>query len=190
MADAILVIIIIVILFWFYNKKSKKNQDDEEKKEVVLIEEVGEEPLPTNGQTTTETRPEDQVMNENTEFNSETVGENTVMEEMSSAHGDHVIGKTEYFGNMGMEYKDYVANMAIDPSVKRNHADFVKDRIKTTQNITGKTYSPDFHDSYDPVPWQGIRGRPQGVPFNNPDQVPDIDRGLFSKRPQMTWSSS
>lgn len=94
------------------------------------------------------------------------------------------------FGGPGMDFKDWVAAQSVDPQVMKNHTEFVKDRLgSNTQNITGRTYSPDSHDSFDPIPWVGLR-RPQAVAVGNPDQVPDIDRSLYENKPKFTWSSS
>lgn len=94
------------------------------------------------------------------------------------------------FGAPGMEFKDWVASQSVDPTVIKNHAEFVKDREKIRgDNVTGKTFSPDSHDSYDPLPWIGLR-RPQAVAVCNPTQVSDMDVNLFSAKPKFTWSSS
>ena len=94
------------------------------------------------------------------------------------------------FGAPGLEYKDWVTSQSVDPQVLKNHAEFVKDRISDNpQNITGRTYSPDMHDSYDPIFWIGLR-RPQAVPVCNPTQVPDTDYNLYETRPKFTWRSS
>ena len=88
--------------------------------------------------------------------------------------------KEEYGG--AADYKDYVAKQGIDERVAANHDQWVKERKNmgpTGEFTTGRTYSPDSHDSYDPVPWQGIRGRPRAVPQCNPTQVPDLDPKLF-----------
>jgi hypothetical protein len=94
------------------------------------------------------------------------------------------------FGAPGLEFKDWVTSQSVDPQVLKNHAEFVRDRISDNpQNITGRTYSPDMHDSYDPIPWVGLR-RPQAVPVCNPTQVPDVDYNLYESRPKFTWRSS
>lgn len=95
---------------------------------------------------------------------------------------------TNDFGAPGADFKDYLTSQAVDNSVIANHAEFVRDRQKFG-NVTGRTYSPDSHDSYDPTPWIGIRGRPQNVPFGNPDQVPDVDFSLYADKQRVTWST-
>lgn len=95
------------------------------------------------------------------------------------------------FGAPDMEYKDWVTSQSVDTQVIKNHSEFVKDRfLGNPSNVTGRTYSPDYHDSYDPVPWIGIRGRPQAVSQCNPTQVPDMDINLFVQKPKFIWSSS
>lgn len=95
------------------------------------------------------------------------------------------------FGAPGLTYVDWVTSQSVDPQVIKNHSDFTKDRIggSNPQNITGKTFSPDSHDSYNFQPWVGLR-RPQAVSQCNPTQVPDFSPDLFDKKPGFTWTSS
>lgn len=94
------------------------------------------------------------------------------------------------FGAPGMEFKDWVASQSVDPTVIKNHAEFVSDRFNNQKQMgTGATYSPDSHDSFDPVPWVGIRGRPQAVAVCNPTQVPDLDENMFARGPKLVWNS-
>jgi hypothetical protein len=90
--------------------------------------------------------------------------------------------KFEY-GSPNASYQDFVASQAVDDKVIQNHLQFVRDRkgLGNDEFTTGRTYTPDSHDSYDPVPWSGIRGRPQGIPGGpcNPSQIPDLDTNLF-----------
>jgi len=93
------------------------------------------------------------------------------------------------FGIRGATYNDYIASQGVDPGVIKSNAEFVASRYNTqTQNIIGRTYSPDSHDSYDPVPWVGIRGRPRAVPMCNPTQVPDMDISLFAQEDKLRWT--
>lgn len=101
--------------------------------------------------------------------------------------------KFEY-GRPDSDYKDFVASWAIDDKVIENHMKFVRDRKglgPEGEFVTGRTYSPDSHDSYDPIPWVGIRGRPH-APADlqcNPTQVPDIDTNLYRRnRPYCFWT--
>jgi hypothetical protein len=95
------------------------------------------------------------------------------------------------FGAPGMEYKDWVASQSIDPTVIKNHAEFVADRQKTVGgNMLGKTYSPDSHSSDSSVPWVGLR-RPQAVPICSPTQIPDsVNLDAYNIKPKFTWDSS
>lgn len=105
--------------------------------------------------------------------------------------GDDFAYAVNDFGGPGMDYKDWVASQAVDPAVLKNHAEFVQDRLENQQQwATSTAYSPDSHDSYDPIPWQGIRGRPQAVAMCNPTQVPDVDVNLYDKCQKVTWASS
>jgi hypothetical protein len=94
------------------------------------------------------------------------------------------------FGAPGMEYKDWVASQAVDPTVIKNHAEFVADRQKLSgQNILGRTTSYDSHSS-DSIPWIGLR-RPQAVPICNPTQIPDsVDIDWYDAKPKFNWNSS
>jgi len=91
----------------------------------------------------------------------------------------------------GMEYKDWVQSQALDPQIARTHADYLADRKRNpfTSNVTGPTWTPDYHMSYDPIPWIGLR-RPQNVPVCNPTQVPDVDYSLYEDCSKFTWRSS
>jgi len=93
------------------------------------------------------------------------------------------------FGAPGMEFKDWVTSQSVDPQVIKNHSEFVKGQlVEDTQIITGRTYSPDSHDSYDPIPWQGLR-RPEAVQVRSPTQVPDVDYDLYNNRPSIRWGT-
>jgi len=97
------------------------------------------------------------------------------------------------FGPDGTDYKDFVTSWSVEDAVISSHRQFVEDRKGLSDKgefLTGRTYSPDSHDSYDPMPWAGIRGRPQYVEQCNPTQVPDIDTNLFKKNTTYKFNSS
>jgi hypothetical protein len=133
--------------------------------------------------------PESASQCENTEFFTGCQDPAAVNAELNClCEGDDLSYAVNEFGAPGMSYKDWVAAQAVDPAVLKNHADFVKDRISEgSENVTGRTYSPDSHDSYDPLPWIGIRGRPQAVSTCNPTQVPDVNYDLYEDKPKMVW---
>lgn len=87
----------------------------------------------------------------------------------------------------GDDYNSFVIANAVDNSVVKNHARFVEENKNSAAVITGRTWSADAHDSYDPVQWIGIRGRPQRVAVDNPDQEPDIDISLFPEQQRLRW---
>lgn len=97
------------------------------------------------------------------------------------------------FGAPGLDYSDFVKAQGVDPEVRKNHAEFINERIGGAgvqgAITTGRTYSPDSNDSYDPYPWIGIRGRPQAVPVCNPTQMPDTDFDLYPVKAKMSWNS-
>ena len=84
------------------------------------------------------------------------------------------------YGAPGLDYGSFVMSQAVDDQVIVNHANYIKNRKQfgTSGEFTGRTYSPDSHDSYDPIAWQGLR-RPEYVNRCNPTQVPDIDTNLY-----------
>ncbi len=95
------------------------------------------------------------------------------------------------FGGPGLTYGDWVKAQGLDPAVLENHAKFVADKNRNPSgNMTGRTWSPDRHMSYDPIPWVGLTGRPQAVAQCNPTQVPDLDLTLYETRPRFTWRST
>lgn len=96
------------------------------------------------------------------------------------------------YGGAGLDFKDWAAAQSIDPQVIKNHGEFIKDRLNNekTTNITGRTYSPDSHESYNEVPWIGIRGRPQMVKQCNPQQMPDSNLAVYATEQRITWKSS
>ena len=116
-------------------------------------------------------------LTENLEGGNETTGEADPTADMSSS-----------FNGSEMDYKTWVANQAIDPQVIKNHKEFVTDRLKSKENITGRAYTPDSHQA-EQVNWIGIRGRPQAIPYRgNPDQEPDIDKSWFPTTQKLKWS--
>jgi hypothetical protein len=113
----------------------------------------------------------------------------------SAAHTGDTCGNRELsyadndFGRPDMEFKDWVASQVIEDDVIKNHGEYVKDRLSSdNQLITGRVFTPDMHDSYDPIPWSGLF-RPQAVPVCNPTQVPDVDYDLYAKEQTLKWST-
>lgn len=107
-------------------------------------------------------------------------------------------GNVEYaiydFGAPGRDFKDYITNFAIEPAVKANHAEFVKDRIaRNDQTITGPTWSPAYRmpefEGVSDVPWVGLR-RGQKVKVCNPTQVAEFNPNLYTDAPTFVWTST
>jgi hypothetical protein len=100
---------------------------------------------------------------------------------------------TNEFGAPGLDYSDWVKAQGVDSEVQKNHSEFIKERLGGAgvqgAITTGRTYSPDSNDSYNPYPWIGIRGRPQAVAVCNPSQMPDTDFDLYPVKAKMSWSS-
>jgi hypothetical protein len=98
---------------------------------------------------------------------------------------DMSYGENE-FGAPGMDYNSWVASQAVDDQVIKNHSEFVQDRMYNKVFWTGRVYTPDSHDSYDPLPWTGLR-RPVQAPQCNPTQVPDVDISLYDEKQKLRF---
>lgn len=105
--------------------------------------------------------------------------------------GDNFDYAVNEFGAPGMSYRDWIGTQAVDPATVKNHAEFVKDRVGNDwkQIITGPTYALPDHESYQPTPWIGIRGRPTRVAICNPTEVTDDDVGFYPETQKVTWKS-
>jgi len=103
--------------------------------------------------------------------------------------GDNLFAKYEY-GAPNMDYKEFVTSQAVDDQVIVNHANYIKDRKQfgVGGEMTGKTFSPDSHDSYNYMPWTGLR-RPQGVARCNPTQMDGAEDSSFSRNRQFCFST-
>lgn len=96
------------------------------------------------------------------------------------------------YGAPGMGYKDWAASQSVDGAVVANHAAFVRDRADPVQAggiITGRTFALPDHESYQPTPWIGIRGRPTRVPVCNPTEVTDDDEYWYPSAQKLVWRS-
>lgn len=132
-------------------------------------------------------------LNENTEYfmaGGEMPDEAKKAMDCACGDSDGSFAKFDY-GAKGLDYKEYVTSQAVDNKVIENHLQFVRDRKglgPTGEFIQGRTYSPDSHDSYNPIPWVGLQ-RPQYVPVANPTQVPDVDYNLYKgRKPYCFWT--
>jgi hypothetical protein len=90
------------------------------------------------------------------------------------------------YGKPGLDYKGYVTSQAVDAAVIHNHLQFVHG--PNGAYSTGRTYSPDSHESYDPIPWVGLR-RPEYVVQCNPTQVPDVNLDMFKRNRQFCFQT-
>jgi hypothetical protein len=93
------------------------------------------------------------------------------------------------FGAPGMEFSEWAMYQTLDPRIVASNQQFVADRLGNPQTWTGATYSPDRHDTWDAVPWQGL-GRPARVAVNSPDQIPDLDTTRNPVTKKFRWDSS
>ncbi len=94
------------------------------------------------------------------------------------------------YGKDISSYNQWMKNQGVSADVQKNHSDWLADRNQVSHGggsyYTGRTYSVDSHDSYDPIPWIGLR-RPEYVPVGNPDQVPDVDYELYKGNRQFCF---
>lgn len=88
------------------------------------------------------------------------------------------------FGDI-QSFSEYVTTSAVDDDIIKNHQGYVESQL-LVGGFTGRTYSPDSHDSYDPIPWIGLR-RPSYVDQCNPTQVPDVDVNLYKSNRQFCF---
>lgn len=183
LVEGLLLVIIFVLIFLVYKgKASAPTQENLSLKKVLGMEKA----TPRLHST-----PEAASIAEQAEYFTGCQDNTMTDAQMNCYCGDTDLAyAVNEFGAPGMEYKDWVAAQAVDPAVIKNHAEWVKDRISEgSLNVTGRTFSPDSHDSYDPIPWVGIRGRPQAVAVCNPTQVPDVNYDLYENKQKLTWST-
>lgn len=194
--NAVLIIIIFILIFWLYNSNIEKTKAQQqwlcmEKNTGQLKSVEMKESSPGNSQSYEGMAKK--AMKENAEYFAvcNDQGEvNKVLDCVCDANDPLNFAVWDY-GAAGMSYQDYVASQAVDNKVITNHAQFVRDRKglgPEGEFITGRTYSPDSHDSYDPIPWVGLQ-RPRYVQQCNPTQVPDVDTNLYKgNRAYCLWS--
>lgn len=179
--STLIVIIILLVLYVVFGKKSGgltkgqtlncKSNDGQTLKLVV-----------SNGSAASDTPSYDDAAKEAMQGNMEyfQVCGGYSPEQVKATCDDSSGVYTHDYGNEGMDYKSYAASQAVDTQVVRNHAEFIKNirGLGPNGEFTGRTYSPDSHDSYDPIPWIGLR-RPEYVKTCNPTSVPDVDYNLY-----------
>jgi len=90
-----------------------------------------------------------------------------------------------------MDYKSWVTSQAVGEDVIRNHQQYIADRDQLQTGgayFTGRTTSYDSHDSYDPIPWIGLR-RPEYVEVCNPTTTPDVSLALYKGNRQWCFKT-
>lgn len=106
------------------------------------------------------------------------------------ACGGEVQFTSNVYGDGNQSYSDFAKSWAVDDKVIENHMMFVADRrgLNGPEFLTGRTFSPDSHDSYNYMPWVGLR-RPEAAEGTlcNPTQVPDVDENLFRPNRSFTF---
>jgi hypothetical protein len=187
-SEAILLVIVIIVIIYVYRKKKGDADADESwtcynnnDARVVQVDIAK-----TKSDMETDMHKEHfQYYNNQTNDPNGNV-DNAVLE--CSANGGQYSGLdfNKYpYGGKDMGYADFVASQALDVQTVKNHNDYIKDRAALASKgtlFTGRTYTPDSHDSYDPIPWIGLR-RPEAYPgmVKDPTQLTDIDERLYIK---------
>ncbi len=187
----LLVVLVLILIFWYVMSRPKEGLQVTDPTPAVAVATATQtavaahSSLPLTASTMAPGGVELVAQRENSAYYS------GLSNDVCSQACDPCVGDMSFavndFGAPGADFNDYLTSQGVDSSVIANHAEFIKDRQKFG-NVTGRTYSPDSHDSYDPTPWIGIRGRPQNVPYGNPDQVADVDRSLYADKQKLTWS--
>lgn len=86
-----------------------------------------------------------------------------------------------------MSFGDFVAKHNLDPATISNHARYVDDRMMKDPSATiGRPTILDAHESYNPIPWQGLR-RPRKVAVDNPTQIADVDYDAYEDYDTIAW---
>lgn len=106
-----------------------------------------------------------------------------------ACRGDNFDYAVHEYGAPGMGYSDWASSQAVESAVVQNHAEFLRERSDAVQQgiITGRTWALPDHESYQPTPWIGIRGRPTRVPVCNPTRVTDDDIYYFPSAQKLVW---
>lgn len=91
------------------------------------------------------------------------------------------------YGAPDANYQDWIMAQGVDQAQIDNQKTFVNERMKQGA-LTGRTFTPDFHTSYDPISWAGLR-RPQRVPIDEVTarQLPDVDYTLYESCNSLRW---
>lgn len=172
----LLVVVVIATVFYFYNKNGNNHTNSPLVEpplmdEPVAAEKPAEDPKTNN-------KPENETMKNNVEYfaacNNPAAVQSTI--DCLCATGDENVYANHDYGVPGDDWATFLRKTGVSDDVVANHSLFVKDRA----GIVGRTFSPDSHDSYDPIPWHGLR-RPQYVEQCNPTQIPDINTDLYAK---------
>lgn len=188
--EGLLIVIVIVLVYMMTKMKKEKESDTVWH---TITGRPGDQVASDNVQLAKPMlSPEQASIRENAEYfagGSDPADAGKKLGTVCSDTDDHFAYAVSDFGAPGKDFKDWVTEQAVDAATYKNHAEFTKDRFGSdTQNLTGRTYSPDSHDSYNFQPWVGL-GRPQAVPVNNPDQVSDTNDASFSTKSRFMWSS-
>lgn len=169
LTEGLLVVIVIILIIRWCGKDKQVVQIVKDTAQDVKAAVVGD---------SAKADPETATTKENMEY----FGSCKRQEQYCQCDED-IAKEPEDFGQEGLTYMDWVTSQAVDNQVIKNHSAFVSDMVKN--KVAGRTYAFDDFES-DTVHWQGLR-RPQAVPVNNPDQVPDINMKQFAQKNTLVW---
>jgi hypothetical protein len=90
------------------------------------------------------------------------------------------------------DYVTFARSMAVDSDTLDNHAEWVKNRLRSDQNWTGRTFAMSDWETTDDTNWIGIRGPPAAVPIDRSrqKQVLDVDETKFPTKRRFTINNS
>jgi hypothetical protein len=199
-SETLIVVLVLLLIFSVmnYSKKSadpsaslkqqnkKLSLDLAKAKRPVIVQNVAAAPPPASSQDNAAMAERMSVMDNIESFSVCGGVDNETDRAVDCLCGDNpdITFSVHEFGAPGMDYKAFTATQEIDPEVVKNHGEFVAER----QGMTGRTFTPDSHDSYDPIPWIGLR-RPEYVKMCNPTQVPDLDVNLYKGNRQFCFKT-
>mgnify|MGYP006879914587 FL=1 len=178
----VVVVLVILIIYREYNASKGTKADDSGSATETFASPDDQISLPTleTKQLSLVTKEQRAVQEQLEHFAVCGANDGIKCENVDMSYGDNE------FGAPGMDYNSWVASQAVDDQVIKNHSEFVQDRMYNKVFWTGRVYTPDSHDSYDPLPWTGLR-RPVQAPQCNPTQVPDVDISLYDEKQKLRF---
>ncbi len=180
-----MLIVIVLLIVWHLYNSHKKPEKKAQPAAPSAQQPANQASAPVTPDANAQVNPEKTSQTEQFEY-FQTCGDDAdeikkVTDCVCAGQDSFTFAENEY-GAKGLDYKTYVTSQGVGQDVIKNHQQYIADRATLEQTgavfVTGRTYSPDSNDSYDPIPWIGLR-RPEYVKMCNPTQVPDVDVNLY-----------